>query len=307
VSGRYVSLVFASDLAPDLKFTAAVLASFADEHGYRIWPAVGEVAYLRGLKERQVQVHMKDLRAMRILETVKPATQWFPAHYRMVPEKLPARAPYQPPERQPYLLGPPGESPPDHKSGVQSAAPLPGVQSSVPGVQPTAPDPSLSRDPSQRTHSTGVREAGTNSEVQPTAPLKSESPSGYSLPLVVAPTRDPDHVAHAWCGRICVPKFLHKQFKRALGGQVTKRAARLRTFYAETLAAIPAARPIDPDPVKFWRPAFAAKYSRSEPAPVTRRPGVRGGNCPHDPICDSPGGCFQRVITDRQAGRTGTE
>jgi hypothetical protein len=90
--------------------------------------------------------------------------------------------------------------------------------------------------------------------------------------LIVPPRRDPDHAAHAWCGRICVPRFLHKQFKKALGGQVTKRAERMRAFYAETLDAIPAARPIGEEPVKFWRAAFAARYGGAAPRRVDARP-----------------------------------
>jgi hypothetical protein len=259
MSGRYVTAVLESGLVPDVKFTAAVLASFADDEGYRIWPSMGEAAHLRGISERAVQYHVKELRRMEILEIVKPATQWFPAQYRMRLDKLPTRAPYQPPERQPYLLRPPGESPGLPGSGVKPTAPLPGVKYSAPGVKPTSPDPSL--DPSLRTHTTGAREPG----VKPTSPLNATAAGESALPLIVAPTRDPDHAAHAWCGRICVPKFLHKQFKRALGGQVTKRAARMRAFYAETIAAIPTMQPIGAEPVKFWRAAFAARFERRVP------------------------------------------
>src|SRR6266404_4218030 len=104
MSGRYVSRVLESDLAPDLKFTAAVLASFADDHGRQVRPAIGLVAYLRGIAERQVQYHVKELRHMEILELLKPATQWRPAHYRMRLDRLPARAPYRLPDRQQQLL-----------------------------------------------------------------------------------------------------------------------------------------------------------------------------------------------------------
>jgi len=274
MSGRYVSRVFESDLAPDVKFTAAVLASFADDDGFQIRPSMPLVAHLRGLQERSVQYHVKELQRMEILEVVRPATQWLPTHYRMRLEKLPTRAPYAPPDRQRSMLEPAGESPPSSEPGVQPTAPLAGVQPNVPGVQwnvsgvqPSAPDPSV--DPSVRsvsTHTYGAR-AG---EAQP----ESETAEGESrLPLIVAPTRDPDHAAHAWCGRICVPKFLHKQFKRALGGQVTKRAARMRAFYAETFTTLPADRPIGQvDPVKFWRAKFAARFETRVP---TKTPNPR--------------------------------
>ena len=299
MSGRYVSRVLESALPPDLKFTAAVLASFADDDGYRIWPAMGEVAHLRGLKERAVQYHVRELRDMEILEIVKPATQWWPAQYRMVLEKLPARPPYQPPERQPYLLKPAGESPPPQNPGVQPTAPQPGVQPSVPGVQRVAPDPS--RDPS-RTHTyVHARESDGDSGVQPVAPLKSES----ALPLIVAPVRDRDHDAHAWCGRVCVPKFLHKQLKRALGGAVTKRAARMRAFYSETIDAIPSVQPIGDEPVKFWRKAFARRFSTAAhdraPRPRPDIPTTR--DCPHSPPCAAgdTDACVDRIMAEWRA------
>lgn len=284
MSGRYVSYVLESALARDLKFTAVVLASYADDDGYRIWPSMGEVAHLRGVTERAVQYHVKELRQMEILAVVKEATQWFPAQYRLVREKLPWREPYKPPERQPYLLGPPG---------VQPASPLPGVKPSAPGVKPTSPDPSL--DPPLRTHTARAREAADRAEVKPTSPLK--------LPLVVAPRRDPDHVAHSWCGRICVPRFLHKQFRDALGGPVSKRASRLRTFYAETLAAIPAVQPIGDEPVKFWRGAFAARFTTVAPARPRRVDIASDRVCPHQPTCTNTPDCIALVIADGRAAR----
>ncbi len=294
MSGAAVSRVLDSDLPADLKFTAAVLASFADDEGYRIWPSMGEVAYLRGISERAVQYHVKELRAMQILELVKPATQWFPAQYRMRLDQLPSRAPYKPPERQRYLLGPPGESPGPTESGVKPVAPLPGVKPSAPGVKPTSPDPSL--DPSLRTHSARAREGADDSGVKPVAPLAGESPSGPRLPIPQA-VRDPDHDAHAWCGRICVPKFLHRQFKKALGGPVKWRPKRMRAFYRETLDAMPTARPIGDEPVKFWRKAFTAWCGGTA---VDRQ----GSGCGHeDAPCHSYEQHRARIRADVEAAR----
>lgn len=246
---------------------------------------------------------------MEILDVVRPATQWLPTHYRMRLDKLPARAPYAPPDRQRSMLEPAGESPPDPEPGVQPTAPLSGVQPDAPGVhwnvsgvQPTAPDPSV--DPSVRSVSTHTYGAGASE-----APPAAEEATGESrLPLIVAPARDPDHDAHAWCGRICVPKFLHKQFKQALGGQVTKRAARMRGFYAETIAAIPAAQPIGAEPVKFWRAAFAARFEKSvsRATHTPRRASTFGGGhvaCPHDPMCLTIGACTERILADGRAER----
>lgn len=309
MSGRYVSAVFESDLPPDLKFTAAVLASFADEDGYQIRPSMPRVAYLRGVFERSVQYHVRELQEMAILEIVRAATQWLPTHYRMHLGKLPARPPFVPSDRQRSLLDPIGESPGPPESGVQPSAPQPGVHPSasgvhwnVLGVHPSAPDPSV--DPSVRSVSTHTY-AGRASEAPPPA---DDATGESALPLIVAPSRDPDHAAHAWCGRICVPKFLHKQLKQALGGQVTKRAARMRAFYVETFDAIPAVQLIGQvDPVKFWRGKFAAKYGGAAPRAVAaiRHEGATGGwNCDHEPEkCTSRHQCIDRTLADGRAAR----
>jgi uncharacterized protein YdaU (DUF1376 family) len=72
------------------------------------------------------------------------------------------------------------------------------------------------------------------------------------------------HRCHAWCSeRICVPDFLHEKFMGALGRQGSEAA--LRGFYADTVASIPDAQPIDPDPLRFWPPFVAARWP---PAPA---------------------------------------
>jgi hypothetical protein len=123
-----------------------------------------------------------------------------------------------------------------------------------------------------------------------------------SLPLVGA-VPDPDHTAHAWCGRICVPKFLHRSLKQALGGPIKWRAKRLRAFYAETLAAIAAAQPIGQEPVKFWRAAFAARFGT--PAPAVGRRDITGSVCGHEPRCDRTQDCINRTLREaRETRRT---
>jgi hypothetical protein len=288
MSGRYVSRVLESALVADLKFTAAVFASFADDDG-RCWPSIGHVAYLRGLQARAVQYHVKELQRMEIFQVVRAATQWAPTHYRIVLDQLPRRPAYRPPDRQPLLLDP---------SGVQPGAPPPGVQPSVPGVQPVAPDPSVR---SVSTHTYPARARGAiESGVQPAAPLK--------LPLLVdEKPRSTDHDAHAWCGRICVPKFLHRQFKKALGGPVRRRPERMRAFYVETLDAIPTARPIGDEPVKFWRAAFSARFGQV--MPERRRPVVDVSGavvCPHHPQCATRHACIDRTLAEAREDRKRT-
>jgi hypothetical protein len=112
--------------------------------------------------------------------------------------------------------------------------------------------------------------------------------------------RDPDHDAHAWCGRICVPKFLHKQFKKALGGPVKYRPKRMRAFYFETLTAIPSAKPIGEEPVKFWRGAFAMRFSGVTPKKGPTA-GISGSVCPHVPMCSRTSDCIARILAEGRA------
>lgn len=281
MSGAAVSRILESALPPDLKFTAVVFASFANDDGSQMCPALSRVAYLRGLEKRRVQNHVKELRRMEILELTRPASQWHAATYALRFDHLPSRAPYRPPERQRYLLGPP-----PRESGVQPTAPLSGVQPATAGVQPTAPDPSV------RSVSTHTYHARARAAVQPTAPLTADP----VLPLVGAVPAS-DHAAHAWCGRICVPKFLHRQFKKALGGPIKWRPKRLRAFYHETLTTMPAAKPIADEPVKFWRKAFTAWCGGA----AVVDPAVSG--CGHDRPCQSYEQHRTRIHNDVEAAR----
>jgi uncharacterized protein YdaU (DUF1376 family) len=73
---------------------------------------------------------------------------------------------------------------------------------------------------------------------------------------VMAGKLQKSHLAHAWCGRVCVPEFLHNEFERASGQ--TEDA--LYAFYAEVFAKIPETEPVEPDGLKFWRPLVAKKW-----------------------------------------------
>jgi hypothetical protein len=271
-----IAAVLKSSLPPDLKFTAVVFASFGNDEGFRIWPAVDQVAHLRGLSGRQVQRHLKELIGMQILEVIKPATQWYPAHYRLRVDQLPARAPWRPPDLQASLLEAGGESPgagargspPVGLGGDMGFTPARGDILGVRGDIAVSPD--LPHDlPRTHTYYARARAGHDRAGVKPASPLDESSEAKVDrdprLPMVGPVVRDPDHAAHSHCGRVCVPRFLHKQFRKALGGPVSRRASRLRAFYRETLEAIPAARPIGDEPVRFWRAAFAARYGGAAP------------------------------------------
>lgn len=67
-----------------------------------------------------------------------------------------------------------------------------------------------------------------------------------------------DHLRHAWCGRVCVPEFLHGRFVAAIGGADAD--ARLRAFYVETFADVPDSQPVESDPTKFWPARVSARW-----------------------------------------------
>ena len=91
----------------------------------------------------------------------------------------------------------------------------------------------------------------------------------------MAGTLPRDHLRHAWCGRVCVPDFLHAEFTGKLTGdpgQLDAAAQQLRAWYAATLDAIPLSQRIGDEPVKFWRQHFAAWQPSA--APVSQRDGA---------------------------------
>lgn len=304
MSGRYVSAVLESNLAPPVKFTAAAFASFADEHGGRIRPSMAHVAYLTGAAVRTVQYHATELRALGVLTLVRSPGHKRAAQYRMLLEKLPTRAPFRPPDRQAGLVLDEGESQAPAER-VQPGAPIERVQPGAPfsgqRVQPGAPDPYVQEDPPD-VHTQDTPAAGP--------PAKDgRGESAARLPLLEVP--DPAHSAHAKCGRICVPKFLHEELKRAIGGRLATRPARLHAFYTATLEAL-ADRPgpIDPRPAVFWRAAFAEAFTTRRAAPRRRAATYTGGasiDCPHaadgGARCATVSACTQRIIEDGRAER----
>lgn len=73
---------------------------------------------------------------------------------------------------------------------------------------------------------------------------------------VMAGKLQKNHLSHAWCGRVCVPEFLHNQFHLATG----QSEEALYAFYQATFEAISEKEPVDADAVKFWHPRVAANW-----------------------------------------------
>lgn len=68
------------------------------------------------------------------------------------------------------------------------------------------------------------------------------------------------HRSHAACGRVCVPAFLHDEFRRALG--TVDADATLRAWYDQVLDQLGSA-PVAEDPIRFWRTRFTAWVQRT--------------------------------------------
>lgn len=84
---------------------------------------------------------------------------------------------------------------------------------------------------------------------------------------VMAGSLPRDHVRHAFCGRKCVPDFLHGELRQSIGGADPDAA--IRQFYADVMASIPDDQPIGEEPLKFWRTQFAARFGSAVPAGKT--------------------------------------
>lgn len=90
-----------------------------------------------------------------------------------------------------------------------------------------------------------------------------------------------EHRAHAACGRICVPAFLHRQFKDALGGDEEAADIKLRAWYLATLDSLPETDVLPTEAAKFWRPRFDAAFvTLPAPAPLRPVPSGRTGAAP---------------------------
>jgi hypothetical protein len=117
-------------------------------------------------------------------------------------------------------------------------------------------------DQLERTHTQEVVALTRESTPRPepgTLPLLGVTPP----PKPAKATRNP-HTAHAWCGRKCVPHFLHSELLAAIGGPEATAGERLIAFYREAMAGIPGDRAIPDPPLVFWRRAFAERFAGAE-------------------------------------------
>lgn len=78
-----------------------------------------------------------------------------------------------------------------------------------------------------------------------------------------------EHRAHAACGRICVPAFLHREFRERLGGDERAADDKLRKWYDRVMDGLPPDDPVPSDAPKFWRPLFDAEFVTTKPSVVS--------------------------------------
>jgi len=76
-----------------------------------------------------------------------------------------------------------------------------------------------------------------------------------------------EHLKHAFCGRKCVPDFLHGEFVQSVGGADPD--GTVRQFYADVMDGIPDDQPIGEEPLKFWRMQFRARFGGAAVNPRT--------------------------------------
>lgn len=149
----------------------------------------------------------------------------------------------------------------------RKAAALPEKDVSSPSVSVLVSDPV----------SISVSEAAERPRPVPASPdTRAARPSGTRL------FSGKDHIAHAACGRVCVPAFLHREFVKALGGREDVADGRLRDWYAAVFEALDDDKPVEPDAPRFWRPRFNGTFIK--PGGVTAIYASRG-ECEHEPRC----------------------
>ncbi len=107
-----------------------------------------------------------------------------------------------------------------------------------------------------------------------------------------------DHIAHAACGRVCVPAFLHREFVRALGGTEAMADDRLRDWYAGVFDAIDSDAPVESDAPKFWRPRFQGTFIRPGGVPASYATAGEW-DCPHEVHCGNRSECANAVVLNR--------
>ena len=119
------------DVDPATTAVLVALADHGDDHGNRVFPSVGYLAWKTGLHERTVQRIMRSLEQRGTLKRVRSPGYHRPTAYRLDLSVLP--------QKPPYRMG--DTTPPFSEARVASESPKGGRVSPKGG--PTPPEPSL--------------------------------------------------------------------------------------------------------------------------------------------------------------------
>jgi len=123
----------------------------------------------------------------------------------------------------------------------------------------------------------------------------------------MTPTRAGHH-RHAFCGRFCVPSWLHEQFVEQLGDKAD--AFDVCAWYVTRDRQRGDEQTVVAEPLGWWRNAFAAELrARGYLSPRPRRQTVPPAShrsptgivypCPHGPSCASTWACGQRQLREQ--------
>jgi hypothetical protein len=167
MSAKVVRRIYESALSSKLKPTAAVMASFGNEHGEKIFPGIDLIAWLLDVDRRTVERNLAALRSLGILVPLStarggrlPGGRGNTVHYRFRADALPQRPPYKPRHTR---QGSATENPDTHDGLIGAGTPTaetetPTFKTGTPTPMSLNPDASVGRS-SQECSRGPIREA----------------------------------------------------------------------------------------------------------------------------------------------------
>lgn len=151
-----------------------------------------------------------------------------------------------------------------------------------------------------------IQATARSSTASASASSSATAPAVYERAHATAGMLPRDHRTHVFCGRKCVPEFIHAEFIGSLGGDPDDAAGILlgKTggapgWYSRVEAGLPPG-PIGDDPPKFWRAHFAASFPSGAPKLKDVQPTYQEPwDCPHVTQCSGRSMCANAKILGR--------
>jgi hypothetical protein len=107
----------------------------------------------------------------------------------------------------------------------------------------------------------------THAEAEAEAQTHVQTPRVSEIPI----GSRSEHRSHAFCGRICVPAFLHREFVRLRGDDEAAANTALRAWYRKVDDGLQGKAVSEPDGLKFWRGEYKAAFTVQDGADAQRR------------------------------------